>query len=61
MVIVNNYVDMVNAERRFRTPRHSLLLTLNRNCHSTFSSWERDAQVVEHTVKAMRILAVDMR
>jgi len=60
--IVNNYTHAVQFERGvYNSPRHSLLCALQRTCEKAFTALSQEADVVEQSVKAMRILAVDMR
>ena len=58
--IAGNLIDSVNAERGFKTTKHYLFCALNSACHAAFASWERDAEIIERAVKAMRIVAVEM-
>ena len=43
------------------SPRNSLLCALHNTCAASFDAWAHEAGAIEQSVKAMRILAVDMR
>ena len=59
---VNNYTKAAQFERGvYSSPRHSLLCALHRTCEKAFTALSQEADGVEQSVKAMRILAMDMR
>ncbi len=59
---VRRCTDAVNREKGiYGTPRHSLMVTLHETCAKAFTAWESEADTIEQSVKAMRILAEDMR
>lgn len=60
--MVMRYTDAINFEKGVsHTARHSLMVALNQTCQSAYIAWENEADAIAHSVKALRILAEDMR
>lgn len=43
------------------SPRHSLFCHLHQMCSYAFDAWEREADTIEQSIKALRALVLEMR
>jgi hypothetical protein len=60
--MVQGYVETVNHEKGIRgTPRYTLMVVLYDTCTKAFDAWKDESATIAYSIKAMRILAKDMR